>query len=70
MLSKEEILWLKPQPEKELFKQKYVMEAMDEYAKQEAIEFFMFALDYTVTNIGLSDVSNDKMWELFQQSKT
>lgn len=47
-----------------------VPKMMNEFAKQESIEFFHFALEFTIKNMDLpEDVSDDKLWELYLQEK-
>lgn len=50
-MTKEEILWLKPQPTPNSVTMRGAKEAMDEYAKQQAIAFDEWKINQGWTNI-------------------
>jgi len=44
-----------------------IIEAMEEYAKKEAIEFSMFCLDYDIKNKA-HELSTKKLYEIFKKN--
>lgn len=47
---------------------KFVLDAMEEYAKKEAIEFSMFCLDYDIKNKA-HELSTKKLYEIFKNKE-